>query len=121
MSVHKNISMWAVKFPLKIKKTGEIVRSPADFYASNHWRNIKRWYARKHAYKCRICGKKKGLHLHHLSYRRIDKYKPKNYCYLCERHHQKYHKLVNECRRSDYYYSANRILKLTKAKKPKVI
>lgn len=57
------------------KDTGEVIRSYKAYLASKHWKLFKKKFRESKYYtgRCFICGKSKGLHLHHLTYVRIGK------------------------------------------------
>jgi len=118
MTISRYTRLWDIKFPLYIRYTDETIYTPQEFYRSFHWRIIKHRYYKTHKYRCRICGKTHKLHLNHLTYRHIKKYAPKDYCYLCEKCHRRYHRIVNFVAKSDYYYPPRVILRLLR--KPRV-
>ena len=64
------------------------------YLQSKHWKEVKRKYARTHEYKCYVCGKRRKLHLHHRTYKRLGNERMSDLVYLCEKHHEELHRLV---------------------------
>ena len=64
----------------------------------NYLLSEKWWQKRKSikSCKCFICGSKEQLNLHHLTYARIFKEKKCDLIYLCQTHHNGFHKFAGK-------------------------
>lgn len=64
------------------------------YLKSAHWQNVKNRYYKTHEYICVRCGWRKGLQLHHLTYKRVGREKMDDLIYLCRRCHMAEHGLL---------------------------
>lgn len=72
--------------------TGECVRTYKEYLKTKHWQNIKnKMYKSKYKYECYCCGAKRGLQLHHKSYKRVGNEKLNDLIYLCGNCHELVH------------------------------
>jgi hypothetical protein len=58
---------------------------------SDLWKARKSAYQKRHPKKCFVCGGKREVHLHHVSYRRIGREADVDLTWLCGRHHRNLH------------------------------
>lgn len=79
-----------------IKKTVKVKKIKKSKYQklidSPEWENRKKRYYEIHLKKCDICGTKKKIHLHHLSYRDVVNAFDYELVPLCNSHHKEFHK-----------------------------
>ena len=69
-----------------------------QYLLSPHWVNFKKRYYKKHKKKCRHCGSKTGVQLHHKNYARLHKEKNGDVMPLCRACHLKEHERLSEKR-----------------------
>lgn len=63
-----------------------------EFMKSPEWENIKKKLFKLRGKKCEICGSKKHIQVHHLTYKRFGgKERPEDLQILCGKHHMKVH------------------------------
>ena len=109
-------SLYSIQFPIRIKETGEIVKTPSGYYRTRHWRMIKKAFKKTHACKCKICGQKKYLCLHHLTYIRFTKESLNDLVYLCRNCHYEIHLILRKKKRASQPITGQLALKLLKKK-----
>lgn len=62
-----------------------------EYITSDLWRIRKRRYFETHDRKCRACGSKKRIHLHHKTYRRLGEERDADLVPLCHSCHTALH------------------------------
>ena len=62
-----------------------------DYITSDLWRIRKRRYFETHERKCRACGSRKRIHLHHKTYRRLGEERDADLVPLCHSCHTTLH------------------------------
>jgi len=77
---------------IKCLDTGETVDTYKDYMLTEHWRNFRASYYKRHPKKCSECGTRKKIHLHHLSYDNIGRETDSDVIPLCIIHHALQHK-----------------------------
>jgi hypothetical protein len=59
------------------------------------WKRRKQRYYRRHLKKCRVCGSKVQVQLHHLTYERMYQERDTDLVALCAVHHKQAHRAVD--------------------------
>ena len=82
--------------PLKYKK----------YIKSALWRKIRKSYFSRVNNECVVCGSKRTVSLHHLSYANLGKEKDSDLVALCWGHHEEYHQRhgLNNLRKNSYLF-----------------
>lgn len=70
--------------------------SYSSYLNSEHWNSLKRKYKNQNKKKCYICKVRKGLHLHHKTYKNLGKEKFEDLDYLCGDCHGLIHEYANK-------------------------
>jgi 5-methylcytosine-specific restriction endonuclease McrA len=65
------------------------------YMSSQKWRVRRSIYFATHVKKCKACGSTDRIHLHHKTYINFTKELDEDLCPLCERCHDKVHKLAH--------------------------
>lgn len=65
------------------------------YIASPEWKAVRKRYKEEREWKCYVCGKTEGLHLHHKTYYRLGREKLEDLVPLCPAHHLAAHALVD--------------------------
>jgi hypothetical protein len=78
--------------------TGEIVRSYKAYLNSKHWRLFRKNFKKSSCFtgRCCICGKIRGLHLHHITYIRIGMERFSDVRELCKGCHRNVHRAMRK-------------------------
>jgi len=84
-----------------------------NYLESNHWKRIKnkKYNSNPKLYKCSICGYRKGLHLHHKTYKRIEKERLSDLVWLCEICHKNLHAEFDKSGAKDLFKFSNKFIK----------
>jgi hypothetical protein len=61
------------------------------YLTSAHWRRVRRRHARKVPPCCAVCGTRRRVELHHLSYLSLGDERPEHLRWLCHSHHRQAH------------------------------
>lgn len=72
-----------------------------QYLQSDHWQQVKLRYRQAHKYKCFVCPKKDGLHLHHRTYERLGAELDSDLVYLCAKCHGKVHRIARSRSKRD--------------------
>lgn len=97
------------------------------YLKSKHWQDVKRRFKESKLYigKCFCCGSTKDLHLHHKSYRRLNKERLTDLIELCSVCHMKVHEMVrksNNLSKTNLWSSVRKVRKIiTKERRKKEI
>ncbi len=64
-----------------------------EYLRSEHWQNTKARYYAARRRECWVCGTKQGIHLHHITYKRLGAELLNDLVPLCGEHHDAFHKM----------------------------
>lgn len=66
-----------------------------DYLLTEHWQEFRRVALKHHGKKCKVCGSKRFLHVHHLSYDNLGNESVDDVEILCRYCHEEYHGIIS--------------------------